>query len=136
MKDLSSDVDIRRAISATVVSDNTPQVSQIIDLFGYRSLIFAIATGSIADGDAAFTVLVEASDDPAMAGVYSVPDAELIGIEATAGFQFDDDNETRKIGYKGSSRYVRLTITPVNNASAAYLCALAILGHPLNWPIQ
>jgi hypothetical protein len=45
-------------------------------------------------------------------------------------FQFDDDNETRKLGYKGNKRYTRLTITPVGNASAALLAAVAVLGHP------
>jgi len=41
-----------------------------------------------------------------------------------------DDNECRKLGYKGSKRYTRLTITPVANASAALLAAVAVLGHP------
>ena len=60
----------------------------------------------------------------------AVPDSELIGTEVLAGFQFDDDNETRKVAYKGVKRYVRLTVTPANNASAALLSAVAILGHP------
>jgi hypothetical protein len=57
-----------------------------------------------------------------------------VGTEALAGFQFDDDNECRKIGYRGSKRYVRLTITPANNASAAVLSAVALLGRPARHP--
>ena len=57
------------------------------------------------------------------------PTADLLGTAALAGFTFADDNATRKIGYKGAKRYVRLTITPANNASAALFGAVAILGH-------
>ena len=91
--------------------------------------MFAIATGSIADADATFTVLVEDGDNSALSDAAAVADAELNGTEALAAFQFDDDNETRKIGYIGNKRYVRLTITPAANASAAVICAVAILGN-------
>lgn len=125
-----NNIHLARAISPVSVSDTTAQVSQIIDRKGYGSLTFAIATGSIADADATFTVLVEDGDAANLSDAAAVADAELLGTEVLAAFQFDDDNECRKIGYTGSKRYVRLTITPVANASAAVLCAVAILGHP------
>ena len=93
-----------------------------------------IATGSIADADATFTVLLEESDDSGMSGASAVADADLLGTEVLAAFQFDDDNETRKLGYIGAKRYTRLTITPVANASAAVLSVVAILGHPMIKP--
>jgi hypothetical protein len=129
MRDLYSNLTFRRAISPVSVADTTAQVSQIIDRQGFDSLVFAIATGSIADADATFTVLVEDDDAAGFGTAVAVADAELNGTEAIAGFQFDDDNETRKIGYIGNKRYVRLTITPVGNASAAVLCAVAVLGN-------
>lgn len=125
-----NNIHLARAISPVSVADNTAAVSQIIDRRGYDSLTFAILTGSLADADATFTVLVEDGDAANLSDAAAVPDAELLGTEALAGFQFDDDNETRKIGYAGIKRYVRLTITPVNNASAALIAAVAILGHP------
>lgn len=123
--DLHNEVVVERAISPVSVADTTAQVSQIIDMAGYRGLEFVIAIGSVADADATFTVLVEHGDVSNLSDAAAVADADLIGTEAAAGFQFDDDNETRKIGYKGSKRYVRLTITPVANASAALLSAVA-----------
>lgn len=129
MRDLYSQLTIRRAISPVSVADTTAQVSQIIDRQGFDSLVFAIATGSIADADATFTVLVEDGDASNLSDNAAVADAELNGTEALAAFQFDDDNETRKIGYIGNKRYVRLTITPVANASAAVIAAVAILGN-------
>ncbi len=130
MKDLMNNIDVKRVLSPVSVADNTAQVGQIIDRRGYDSLTYVIAAGSIADADATFTVLLEESDDSGMSGSNAVADADLLGTEALAGFQFDDDNETRKLGYVGAKRYTRLTITPVSNASAALLSAVAVLGHP------
>jgi hypothetical protein len=112
------------------VSDNTAQVSQIIDRQGYESVTFAIAAGSLADADATFAVLVEHGDQSNLSDADDVDDADLLGTETLAGFTFADDNATRKIGYVGGKRYVRLTVTPSNNGSAALVAAVAILGHP------
>lgn len=127
MKDLMNLIDVKRVISPVSVADTTAQVGQIIDRKGFDGLTYLIATGAIADADATFTVLLEESNDSGMSGATAVADADLIGTEALAGFQFDDDNECRKLGYKGNMRYTRLTITPVGNASAALLAAVAVL---------
>ncbi len=134
MRDLHNNIHIKRALSPVSVADTTAQVCQIIDRADYNSLEYVIATGSIADADATFTVLLEESDDSGMSGATAVADADLLGTEVLAAFQFDDDNETRKLGYIGKKRYTRMTITPVANASAALLCVVAILGHPANAP--
>jgi hypothetical protein len=133
-KDLHNNIDIKRAISPVSVSDNTAQVSQILDTRGYESIELVIATGSIADADATFSVLIEDGDSPTLADNVAVSDTFLLGTEALAGFQFDDDNECRKIGYVGGKRYVRATITPVNNASAALFSAVWVLGNARTAP--
>lgn len=129
MRDITNSLHIKRAISPVSEAGNTALVSQIIDRQGYDSLMFAIATGSLADADATFTVLLEDGDDSGLSDAAAVADGELNGTETLAGFRYDDDNEVRKLGYVGSKRYVRLTITPANNASAALISAVAILGH-------
>jgi len=126
--DLHNKLEFRRAISPVSDADNTALVSQIIDRQGFSGLEFVIATGSVADADATFTVLVEDGDVSDLSDNAAVADAQLLGTELLAGFQFDDDNETRKIGYIGNKRYVRLTITPGGNASAALISAVAVLG--------
>jgi len=130
MQDLHNNIAPKRVLSPVSVADNTAQVGQIIDRQGFGSLEYIILIGSVADADATFTVLLEESDESDMTGATAVADADLLGTEALAGFQFDDDNEVRKLGYKGHKRYTRLTITPVNNASAALLGAVAVLGNP------
>lgn len=128
MRDFANSLEVRRAISpAAAKTDNTPFVSQIIDLSGFSMLVFAILLGSLADADATFTVLVEHGDQANLSDAAAVPDASLTGSEASAGFDFSADNKVRKIGYVGSKRYVRLTVTPANNAGDAYLSAVAIL---------
>jgi len=128
--DMMNNIDVKRVISPVSVADNTAQVGQVIDGRGASSITYLIATGSIADADATFTVLLEESDESG-SNFSAVADADLLGTEALAGFQFDDDNECRKLGYIGSKRYTRLTITPVGNASAALLSAICVLGSQL-----
>lgn len=134
MQDLFNNIHLKRCISPVSVADNTAQVGQIIDRQGFGSLTYLINLGSIADADATFAVLLEEGDDSGLSDAAAVADADLLGTEALAGFQFDDDNEVRKLGYKGHKRYTRLTITPSGNASAALLGAIAVLGHPASAP--
>ncbi|MBP3955404.1 hypothetical protein J8F10_08935 [Gemmata sp. G18] len=141
MRDITNNLLVKRAISPVSVADNTAQVSQIIDRQGFDSLMFAILIGSVADADATFTALLEESDASDLSGGNAVADADMTtqtngtAPEAAASFQFDDDNEVRKLGYVGNKRYVRLTITPAGNASAAVLAAVAILGHAGQKPV-
>jgi len=137
MREFFNSTKTARAISpVTGAGDNNPQVSQIIDRKGYESLLFEIATGTLADADATFTVLVEHGDDPALADAAAVTDQDLLGTEVLASFAFGDDDEIRKIGYKGSKRYVRLTITPAANTGAWGIGATALLGHARHSPSQ
>lgn len=143
MRDLLSGIQVKRALSPVSVADNTAQVSQIIDRAGYGSVGFVIATGALPDADATFTVLVEHGDQANLSDAVAAPDSDLIGSdpasstapEAQASFTFAADDNVRKIGYRGTKRYVRLTITPANNASASLLSAIALLGHATYEPV-
>lgn len=137
MRDLANHLSFKRAISpGAAKTDNTAIVSEIIDLAGYNSMCFAINIGANTDANSTFAVLVEHSDASNFAGSAAVPDAQLTGTEAAAGFTAaDDDNETRKIGYVGPKRYVRLTITPSgNDAGNIFVDAMAVLSGSRYWP--
>ena len=121
--------------AVVTVTDNTAVVSGIVDVRDYQSLTFAIAAGTLADADATFTVLVEEGDESDLSDAAGVADADLLGTEVLASFQFDDDTETRKIGYRGSKRYVRATVTPANNTGSAPIAIIAILGNPKLAPV-
>lgn len=135
MRDLANHLTVRQAISpAAAIAANTPLVSAIVDLAGYQQALFAINVGALADADATFAVFVEHGDTANLSDASPVPDAQLTGTEAAAGFKFDDDNETRKIGYVGPKQFIRLTITPSANTGDAFISAVAILGSPRYWP--
>lgn len=134
MRDNANNLDFRRAFSpAAAVTDGTAQVSQVCDRKGFDSLVLAIQTGTLSDADATWSVLIEDSADNS--NWSAVADDFLNGTEALAGFQFDDDNECRKIGYTGGKRYVRATIDDVTaNSGNLFLAGMWVLGHKKRLP--
>ena len=135
MRDLASYLHFVRCLSpAAAVADNTPFVGQIVDHAGYEGAVYAINLGALADADATFTVLLEHGDQANLSDAAAVPDSQLTGTEAVAGFTFADDNKLRKLGYVGSKRYSRLTITPANNSGNAFVSAVAVLGYGRHKP--
>ena len=135
MRDSMNHIHPLRVISpGAAVTDNTPIVGQIITHLGFDSVTYVLNTGTEADADATFVVLLEHGNASDGSDFVAVPDRDLLGTEALAGFQFDDDNETRKLGYVGGKSYSRLTVTPAANTGAAYVSAIVILGNPELFP--
>lgn len=126
MRDSASNMIVKVCIAPDEgAGSNTAKTGTGIDLANADACTFVIATGALVDADATFTVLIE--DSPDNSTWTAVADEFLIGTEAGASFQFDDDTETRKIGYIGNQRYARCVITPANNTGAWDITALAIL---------
>lgn len=133
MRDTTNRLHLQPAFAPkAAVTDNTAQVSSTCDLKGYDSCMLAMITGTNADADVTYTVLVEDSADNATWA--AVDDAYLNGTEVLAGFQFDDDGECRKIGYSGTKRYVRCTVTPANNTGNVFLAGVWVCGHASRQP--
>ncbi|CAB4196209.1 hypothetical protein UFOVP1299_62 [uncultured Caudovirales phage] len=127
----------KRGYSPAGVQTNTDTaiVSQIVDTAGYNSVEYIILTGVNTDADATFTALVEDGDNASLTDNAAVADEFLLGTEALASFTFAGDNKVFKIGYVGTKRYVRVTITPSGNGAGDILIAgVWILGHPVNRP--
>ena len=126
-----------RIRSAFLVAERETQVSEIIDMRGFRSMVFSILTGVIDDANATFVVLIEEGDDSGLSDAAAVDDVDLNGTATRINFDFDDDNQARKIGYRGIKRYVRMTITPSGNSAnptGAFFAAVAILSHASESP--
>jgi hypothetical protein len=136
MRDLASSLHFVPAIAPIAArTDNTAVVSAILDTKGYGSAVLAVVTGTNTDTNATFAALLEESDDSGMSGATSVDDKDMIGTETLAGFTFADDVECRKLGYTGSKRYIRATITPSGNDSGnIFLAGVWVLGHPASVP--
>lgn len=138
MRDLHNHIFVSRGLSpvAALTNADTAYVSQILDVQGFDSAEFVILIGANTDANATFAVLVEESNDSGMSGATAVADKDLLGTEANASFTAaSDDNEVRKIGYIGSMRYVRVTVTPSgNNSGDAFVAGVWIQGHPALGP--
>lgn len=122
------------------VNDNTPIVGNWIDRTGHESLTFGILTGTLADADATFAILIEDANADDKSDAAAVPDDGLVsavdGIapETAAAFTFAADNVTRKVGYVGDKKFVRLTVTPNGNADNAPIAAMAIMANAHHRP--
>jgi hypothetical protein len=126
-KDLHNSIVCTPAFNpAAAVTNNTAYVTEILDTQGYEKNELAMHWGSIADADATFVVLLEDGDAADMSDNVAVVDAELIGTELLAAPLFSDDNSIDKIGYKGSKRYIRATITPSANTGNIFMSAMWI----------
>lgn len=130
MRDLHNNIKASRGLSpVAAVTDNTAFVSEIVDTANFGSCEFIGIFGAIADADATFTVLVEDGNQSNLSDNAAVADEYLLGVEAM-NLRYDSDNKVFKIGYAGPKRYVRVTITPVNNTGNVFLAGVWVQGHP------
>lgn len=127
LRDLVNNFDVLFG-GAIAIADNTPLVTPIIDTRDYDAVMWGLITGTLADADATFTVSMEEGDASNLSDGDAVADTDMILTEADASFQYDDDQETRKLGYIGNKRYVQLTVTPAGNSGSAPVAVFA-LGH-------
>lgn len=126
--DLHNNIKVSRAISPKAAgTDNTAWVSEILDTANFSANELVIMIGANTDANATFTVLLEEGDNSALSDNSAVADADMLGTELAASWDYSDDNETRKLGYKGTKRYIRATVTPAGNDSGnIYMAALWI----------
>ena len=138
MKDLYHNLVVHPVIAPAVNTDlgTTPLVGAIIDHRGHGSALYAIQTGTLSDANATCAVLLEESDDSGMSGANAVADADLHGTEAAGGFTYANDGVVKVLGYAGSKRYTRLTVTPTGADSGnSPISAVVILGNPAVAPV-
>jgi hypothetical protein len=133
--DLHNNITLSRVISPISQSGNAAMVGAIVDMQGYGSLEFAITLGTITTAGTTYTALLEESNDSGLSGSNAVADADLLGTEALASFVDSEVNTTKKLGYKGGKRYVRLTMTPAGNTGASTMSAVAVRGNASIVPV-
>ena len=119
----------------TQTNADTAIVGPIIDRSGYESVTLVMLLGTMTDANVVGVVTLEHGDDSGLSDSAVPAAADLVGTLALMNFQYDDDIECRKIGYVGSKRYIRATITPTGNDSGALPVAMvAIMGNPTSSP--
>lgn len=133
-RELEGNVSVENALDIQEITSDTTTAGDIIDGQDFDSLTYIFQTGTVTDGD--YTLLIEEGDESDLSDASAVADADLTVTEASASFTADtDDNKVSKIGYTGSKRYTRLSVVSTNTTSGAFVCAVAVLGHPAIAPV-
>lgn len=130
--DLHNEATSRLGRTFAAITTNTNTDGPIIDTALYESLEFYMASGTITDG--VYTAQLFHGNDPALADGVQLTGEEVLG-GATAVFNLAaDSNKTRRIGYVGKKRYVRLRIVSTGVTTGGTIGAIAVLGSPLHGP--
>lgn len=143
MHDLHNNIDARVVVEPVAVgTTGTGQTGGIIDRQGYGGVEFIVSVGAITATNAVFSVVVKEGD--VTGTLTSVADADLLGTELLAGVigaatRVDGTSEkvTKRVGYKGSKRYVQANIsstitaaTPVSIAAVLHSPSVAPVDNP------
>lgn len=132
MRDLHNNINGARGISpAAILSGNGTTTGQTIDVTDYGSVEFLFAAGAITDGT--FTVTLYEGDASNMSDEATVADADLLGSEPT--FTSADANAVKRVGYKGSRRYVRAKVVQTGATTGGFLACIVAQGHPKTAPV-
>lgn len=129
-RDLMNSIHPIAAVQPQIVGDGSSILSAAIDVRGYKSVTFIIVLGNVADSDATWTVAVQEGSTSTQADHTAVADKDLVGTEALASFQFDNDGECRKIGYVGDQDYVSLEIDNGTANSANLFISVVMIAEP------
>jgi hypothetical protein len=133
-QDLHNNVKVTPGLLAQSIASNTTVVGPIIDTQGFESVEYALQTAGITDG--VFTPAIYEDDAPAMGTENVVAAADLLGTVANATFNLAADaNKSKKLGYKGGKRYVRLKVTTTGITTGGAIAAVAVLSDAANKPV-
>lgn len=131
--DLHNSIKVARAFDPRSITSDTTTVGTEIDLAGYETCEFAIAYGALADTD----IVPELTECATSGGTFTaVADGDLLGTEAEAGTTQAAASVTKKLGYRGSKRYVKLTMVTTSTTGANLVGALAVLGGKSNMRVE
>lgn len=124
MRDLKSN--ISPAVSVAPAANRTATVNGTgVDLKGYDSAVAVVHFGAVTDGG--WTPSIDDSDDNVTFG--AVAAANLVGAftEAVAA----SDDTVQYVGYIGTKRYIRVTVTESTASTTGALFSAAVIrGNP------
>lgn len=139
MKDLHTVMRTSRVISPVAIGANATKTGVIIDRQGYGGVEFVCAYGAVTTtGTIATVVMFEGAVTGTMT---SVADADMLGTEALASLlattprtSGSTKNVSKRVGYKGDKRYVRVDIVQTGVTSVGCVGVEAILHTPITAP--
>jgi len=129
------------AIIPAAIGANATKTGNIIDRQGYGGVEFLVSYGSVTTTGTVVTLIAKEGD--VTGTMTSVADADLIGTEtlasllaATPRTAGTTKEVSKRLGYKGTKRYVQLLAVQTGVTSVGCISATALLFSPAIAPIS
>lgn len=140
MKDLHASLKTKSVIDPIAIGANATKTGKIIDLAGYGGIEFIAAYGAVTTTGTIVTLVCLEGD--VTGTMTSVADADLLGteilaslpVQATARTSGVGKNVTKRLGYRGNKRYVRVDSISTGTTSVGCLNVTALLHTPVIAP--
>lgn len=132
--DLHNNVRAKRVIAPIAIGANATKTGVVIDRQGYGGVEFVASYGAVTTTGSVVALVVKEGD--ATGSLTSVADADLLGTEALAGLAAGartsevGKNVTKRVGYKGSKRYVSVDAISTGTTSVGCISVEALLHEP------
>lgn len=134
MNELHNNISQKRIVGPVAIGANATISGKIIDRQGYGGVEFIASYGAIATTGTVCTLVVKEGD--ATGSMTSVADADLLGTEALASrlggatTSGVGANVAKRVGYKGTKRYVTVDVVKSGTTSVGCVAVNAILFNP------
>lgn len=138
--DLHNNIKQVMAVDPVALGATGANAGRIIDRKGYAGCEFLIQYGAVTTTGTVVTALLKEGN--ATDSLASVADADMIGTEALAGLAAATSRASgttklvaKRLGYKGSKRYVQLSLNGTGTTSVGIIAASAVLFNPEAAPV-
>lgn len=138
--DLHSNIQQRLAIIPAAIGANATKTGPIVDRTGFEGVQLLVSYGSVTTTGSVVTLVVKEGD--ATGSMTSIADTDLIGTEALASLPAatprtagSTKEVTKRLGYKGTKKYVQALLVQTGVTSAGCVSASWILHTPLTGPV-
>ncbi len=134
MNDLFSSIRTKTVVTPAAIGANATKSGLVIDRQGYGGVLFEFAYGSVTTTGSIVTVVCKEGD--ATGTLTSVADSDLRGTEALASLLAGarvagtGKEVTKRLGYKGSKRYVTCNLVQTGITSVGCVSVTALLHSP------
>jgi hypothetical protein len=142
IRDIHNNVKGVLALAPVTLGTTGANVGRIVDRKGYSAVEFLIEYGAITTTGTNNVPILKEGD--VTSSLTSVADTDLIGTEALAGIAASATARvsgttklvTKRLGYKGTKRYLQLTLGHTGTTSVGIVAASAVLFNPENAPVS
>lgn len=134
--DLQNNIRAKRVIAPVAIGANGTITGKVVDRAQYGAVQFVASYGNVTTTGTIVTLVVKEGD--ATGALTSVADGDLIGtevlaslpVQATARTSEVGKNVTKRVGYKGSKRYVSVDAVKTGTTSVGCVSVEALLFTP------